>query len=308
MLTKRAQIALKVEAVEGTAEALAGADAILVMNPKFTPNRKVYDRENVASSLSPFAAIPGEYSATIEFDVELKGSGTAGTAPEFGKALKGCGFGETVVAVTSVTYAPASSSIGSYTVGLYLDGKSYIIWGARGDVSLKLKTGSFGILHFIFTGAGYTVADTALLSSGVSYQTTKPIFFAGAGIMTVDSHAAKLADLEIKINNNVQLRPSPNTVTGFVSAVITGRRPTMSMDPEEILVATYDFYAKLASGSLGALSIALTGSAGNITTITAPKVQYIDIKPGDRSNNATLGIDCLLSRNAGDDELSIAFT
>ncbi|MCK7495178.1 MAG: hypothetical protein MZW92_31855 [Comamonadaceae bacterium] len=43
----------------------------------------------------------------LTFDVEIKGSGAAGTAPELGVLLKGCGFGETVVAVTSVTYAPA---------------------------------------------------------------------------------------------------------------------------------------------------------------------------------------------------------
>lgn len=308
MLTKRAQIALLVEGTEGTAETLAGANAILVMNPKFTPNRKVYDRENVAASLSPFAAIPGEYSATIEFDVELKGSGTAGTAPEFGKALLGCGFAETLVLNTSATYKPASASIGSYTVGLYMDGKSYTIWGARGDVSLKLKNGSFGVLHFVFTGAGYAIADVALLTSGVSYQTTKPIAFIGSAIMTVDSVSAKVSNLEIKMNNKIQLREAPNKITGFISAIIAGRRPTMSFDPEEVLVATYDYFTKLGTGSLGTLSVALTGSAGNITTITAPCVQYIDIKPGERGGLATLGIDCLLSRNAGDDELVIAFT
>jgi len=308
MLTKRAQIAIKVEAVEGTAETLAGADAILVANPKFTPQPKVYDRENVSSSLSPFSAIAGEYWGQIEFDVELKGSGTAGTAPEFGKALLGCGFSETVVPVTSVTYLPASASIGSYSVALFMDGKKYLIWGARGDVSLKLKAGSFGILHFVFTGAGYTVTDVALLSSGVSYQTTKPSIFAGAAIMTIDSISANLANLEIKTNNKPQLRETPNKGSGFISAVLTARRPTMSFDPEEVLVATYDYFTKLQSSSLGALSIALTGTAGNIATITAPKVQYTDIKPGERNGLANLGIDCLLSRNAGDDELSIAFT
>lgn len=308
MLTKRAQIAIKVEAAEGTAEVLAGADAILVQNPKFTQNRKVYDRENVAVSLSPFSAVPGEYSATIEFDCELKGSGTAGTAPEYGKALLGCGFAETLVAVTSATYKPASASIGSYTVALYMDGKKYQIAGARGDVSLKFTAGSPGLLHFVFTGTANTITDVALLTTSVAYQTTTPIIFAGAAIMTVDSLAAKLASLEIKMNNTVQLRQSPNTVTGYFSAVITGRRPTMSFDPEECLVATYDFYDKLNDGNLGALSIALTGAAGNITTITAPKVQYVDISHSDRGGLATLGIDCLLSRNAGDDELVIAFT
>lgn len=308
LLTKRAQVAIKVEAQEGVAETLAGTDAILVINPRFTPNRRVYDRDNVSASLSPFAAAPGEYSGTIEFDVELKGSGTAGTAPEFGRPLRGCGFGETVVALTSVTYAPASASVGSYTVALFMDGKRYQIWGARASAKLTLKTGSFGVWSFTFTGAGFSVADAALLTTGVSYQTTRPVIFAGAAIMTIDSYSANLASLTISVDSTIQLRESPNTITGYRSAAITARRITMSFDPEEVLVATYDFYGKLASGNLGSLSIALTGTAGNIITITAPRVQYIDIKPGDRNNLASLGIDCLLSRNAGDDELSIACT
>lgn len=304
MLTKRAQVAMKVEVTEGTAVALTGAEAFLVMNPKFTPSRKAYDRDNTASSLSPFSAVAGEYSGQIEFDVELKGSGTAATPPEWGKALMGCGFGEDING--SVAYTPTSDP-GSYTVGLYMDGKSYIIWGARGDVSLKLKSGSFGVLHFVFTGAGYTIADAALLTTNLAYQTTKPVIFAGAAIMTLDSISANLSNLEIKMNNKVQLRESPNKASGFFSAVIAGRRPTMTFDPEEVLAATYNYFSLLGSGNLAALSIALTGSAGNIVTVTAPKMQYIDIKPGERSGIATLGIDCLLSRNAatGEDELSI---
>ena len=308
MLTKKAQIAIKAEASEGTAETLAGADAILVMNPKFTPSRKIYDRNNIVSSLSPFIAIPGEYSATIEFDVELKGSSARGTAPHLGKCLISSGFLETVVAVTSVTYTPFATPPSSCSVGLYMDGKKYLIWGARGDVSLKLQAGQPGMLHFTFTGAGYSITDVALLTTGVSYETTVPIIFAGAAIMTIDSVSANLSSIEIKMNNKVELRETPNKPSGFISALITGRRPTMSIDPEEVLVGTYDYFGKLASGAVGALSIVLTGAAGNICTVTAPKVQYIDIKPGERTGMATLGIDCLLTRNAGDDELSIAFT
>jgi hypothetical protein len=75
-----------------------------------------------------------------------------------------------------------------------------------------------------------------------------------------------------------------------------------------VLVATYDFFGKLRSGSEGALTLALTGSAGNITTITAPKVQYTGVKLSEKSGIRSLGIDCQLNRNAGDDEIVIAFT
>lgn len=307
MLQARTQLAAKIESVEGTAEDLTGADALLVMNPSFKPNILVSERDNLSASLSRFAGVPGLRSAVMEFDVELKGSGTAGTAPALGKLLKACGFGETIVALTSATYVPASASISSMTLALYMDGVIKKMWGARSNVSLKLEHGKHALLHFTFTGADFSVTDGALLSSGVSYETTVPQPFQNASF-TIDSYAALIGNLEFNMNNEVALRPDVNSSSGYKSAVIAKRKPSMTMDPEMVTVATYDFYGKLRSGNLGALSAALTGATGNICTITAPKVQYVGINPGEKSGIRSLGIDCWLTRNAGDDELSIAFT
>ena len=307
MIIKRAQMAAKAEGTEGTAETLAGADAFLAMNINFNPEIEMGPRDNVSSSLSNFSKAPGARKATMEFDVELKGSGTAGTAPALGKILKACGFGETVVAVTSVTYLPASTGINSMTLALYNDGVRYSISGARGNVSLKLEKGKPGMLHFVFTSADFTVTDVALLTTGVTYETTKPQPFLTAAL-TIDSYAALLGSLEFNINNEVALRDDVNQGSGHKSAVIIGRRPSLSIDPEMITVATYDFFGKWRSGSEGALTLALTGSAGNICTITSPKVQYTGAKLADKSGIRSLGIDCQLNRNAGDDEISIAFT
>jgi len=307
MLQARTQLAAKIEATEGTAETLSGTDALLVASQSFKPSIQVSERENVSASLSRFAGVPGLRSAQMEFDVELKGSGAAGTAPALGKLLKACGFGETIVAGTSVTYLPASSSISSMTLALYMDGVIKKMWGARGNVSLKLEHGKHGILHFTFTGADFSVADGALLSSGISYETTVPQPFQNAAF-SIDAYAALIGSLEFNMNNEIALRPDVNSSSGHKSAVIAKRKPSLTMDPEMVAVATYDFYGKLRSGNLGALSAALAGAAGNICTITAPKVQFTGITPGEKSGIRSLGIDCWLNRNSGDDELSIAFT
>jgi len=307
MIIKRAQLAAKAEGTEGSAETLAGADAFLAMNVSFKPEIEMHPRDNVSASLSNFSQVPGARKATMEFDVEVKGSGTAGTAPALGKLLKACGFGETVVAATSVTYKPASTGIGSMSLAVYNDGVRYGIFGARGNVSLKLEKGKPGMLHFVFTGADFTVTDVAMLSSAVSYETTVPKPFLAA-TMTIDAYAALVGSMEINMNNEIALRPDVNAASGYKSAVITGRKPTLSIDPEMVTVATYDFYGKWRSGSEGALTLALTGSAGNICTITAPKVQYTGVKAADNSGIRSLGVDCQLNRNSGDDELSIAFT
>lgn len=306
MLETKTQLAIKLESEEGTAETLAAGDAILHANGKFTPDTPMFQRPMRSSSLSPFSSVPGARSATIEFDVELKGSGSAGTAPEWGQALKGCGFAEDIVAATSVTYTPASSSVGSYTLALYEDGMIHKIWGARGTVKLALKNGEPGMLSFSFKGADFSVVDGALLS-GVSYDSTKPPAFLAAQF-TIDSYAALLSSLEIDMANVLALRPDANQDSGYKSTIISSRLPIMTFDPEKVLVATYDFYGKLRSGNEGALSTVVGSTAGNICTITAPKAQYTKIDEAERDGIRSLGIDCQLNRNSGDDELSLAFT
>ncbi len=307
MLVKRAQMTAKAEAVEGTAETLAGADAFLAENINFNPETEMGDRNPVTSGLSQFSKVAGARKATMEFDVELKGSGTAGTAPAIGKLLISCGFAETLVAITSATYKPASTGDKSMSLAMYNDGVRYGVFGARGNVSIKALKGKPVMLHFVFTGADYTVTDAALLTTGVTYEATKPLPFMAA-TMTLDSYAAMIGSMEFNMNNEVALRDDVNATSGHKSAVITGRKPSLSIDPEMVLVATYDFFGKLRSGSEGALTLALTGSAGNIATITAPKVQYTKVGLADKSGIRSLGIDCQLNRNAGDDEIVIAFT
>lgn len=307
MLVKRAQLAAKAETTEGTAETLVGANAFLAQNIDFSPDIAMGERDNLTSSLSPFPKVPGERKGGMSFDVELKGSGTAGTAPALGKLLLGCGFAETLVASTSATYKPASTGIGSMTLAMYNDGIIYKIWGARGTVSLKNVKGKPSMFHFEFSGADYSVADGAMLSSGVSYESTLPQPFLSSQL-TIDSYAALIGTLDINMNNEVALREDGNTESGYKSAVITSRKPSLSFDPEMVLVATYDFFGKLRSGNQGALSYVIGATAGNICTVTAPKVQYTGVKLSDKSGIRGLGMDCQLNRNAGDDELVIAFT
>jgi hypothetical protein len=57
------------------------------------------------------APIPTLEEGVVEFDVDLVGSGTAGTAPAWGPLIQACAFAEVIVASTSVTYNPVSSGL-----------------------------------------------------------------------------------------------------------------------------------------------------------------------------------------------------
>uniref|UniRef100_A0A6M3KY68 Putative tail protein n=1 Tax=viral metagenome TaxID=1070528 RepID=A0A6M3KY68_9ZZZZ len=305
LITQRTQLAVETEGSEGTAETLVVGDMRHCLNPVWSPDTPMDDRMLVDESLSPHALVPGLRSAKMEFDMELKGSGTAGTAPAIGEVLLGCGFKETIVGGTSVTYTPLSTGDISLTLALYMDGLIKKMWGARGDVNFSLNVGKPGMAHFVFTGADYSVTDGAMLSP--TYETTNPPVFLSSSF-SVQSYSALVGVVEIAMNNAITLRQDANLESGHYSAVRTKRLPTMTIDPEAVLVATHDFYGRLRAGTEAALSITLGATPGNICTITAPKVQYKGISSDDKDGYRNFGIECQLNRSSGDDELSIAFT
>jgi len=307
ILLNRCQVAAKIESVEGTAETLVAADAFLVFTPKADPDVDRYKRDPVRENLGQLESLPGARSAKLSFTVELAGSGTAGTAPAWGKLMKACGCSETVVPSTSVTYAPASSSIPSMTLAMYMDGVIKKIWGARGTFQLVLEKGKPGLINFTFTGADFSVTDGALLS-GVSYTTVKPPVFLGVSF-TYDSYAARIAKLSLDAGNNLTLADDITKSSGHFSALITERDPRISFDPEMVTVATKDFFGQLRGDAGKALSLSGLGSvAGNRVALSAPKCQIEEVKIAERSGYFALEVQCGAKMSAGDDEWSLVLT
>lgn len=306
MIEGRQQFAAKTEDTEGTAETLAATNAILAKKVTFDPTIDMEELDLVSSSLSPFAAVAGGRWAKMTVECPLKGSGTAGTPPEIDVLLRACGFAATTVAGTSVTYAPASSAVPCLTMAKYVDGKRYLMAGVRGTFEIALRAGKPGIIKFDFLGTGLGDSDTSLLS-GISYQTTAAQPFQNASF-TVDSYAAVIEALTIAAGNSFELRESANGTMGYVSAVIGKRQGTYKINPEDVLLATHDFWATWEAGSLVATTATLGATAGNILTITTPKLQYGKLGQGERALQSTTELDGLLKRSSGDDELSLAFT
>lgn len=312
ILSNRQVIAAKVETTEGTAISLAGADANnLIMEPKFEADVPMYERTFLDNSLSPQKAIATTRLARLSFKVEAKGSGTAGTAPALGKLLRACGFAETVVAVTSVTYNPTSAlaNIPTLSLAIYKDGLRKAIKGARGNVKYSAKDGEPGMFEFEFLGVlDGAPTDVAMLTpSGV--DTTVPIALLSA-TFSIASFSAFISQITFDMGNTLAPRGDINQASGYISTLLTKRNPKGSFDPEDELVATHDFYGRWLAGTTGSLTWKHQGSAGNITTFNVPACQYMKFTEADRNGIAILNSDFLMARSStsGDDEVSIAFT
>lgn len=312
-LERRMVLAVKIEAVEGTPETLAGADAnLLAYNVSFEPSVDQFERSPIAADFSNYGPITGKRSARVRFKAELKGSGTAGTAPAIGKLLKACGASETIVALTSATYAPLTVAVPTVTIGLYSLPESgnnikEFISGAQGTWKFSAKVGEPVMLEFDFLGCYEPTVDIATITP-TGLETIKPIALLATSFTAHSFANHKISTLTMDAGNELQLREDINEASGYFSTYIARRKPVFSFDPEKELVATHDYYGKMLSNAEASLSLALTGSAGNITTISAPKSQYVQVKPGARNGLQIFQIDGQLNRNAGNDEWSIAFT
>lgn len=308
MLTKRSLLLAKIESTYGTDPIPAvSADEVLVENLSWgNEGLKMIERPAVRPSLGALQHVYGGRLVSVSFDAEVKGSGTAGTAPEIGALFRACALGETIVASTSVTYAPVSTAIESITMYLYEDGKQIIVTGARGNVAFTLEAGNKVMANFTFTGHVAAQTDVALATP--SFDSTTPQPYIG-GSFTIDSFAAVIGSLGFDLSNTIASPPSVNGSDGYGEITITGRDVNGSFDPEDELVATEDFLGNFTSGSAMALATgAIGGTAGNILNITMPAVYYRDVAPGDRDGIRSFDLTYGAAESTTDDEVSIAFT
>lgn len=243
---------------------------------------------------------------TVTFDVEVKGSGVAGTAPEIGQALRGCGFGETIVGGVSVTYEPVSTGAESITMWRYLDGILEKFTGSRGEVSFNYETGNKIMASFSFTGHFASGADIAVASP--SYNATLPVAILGASFV-VGGYAAVINALSFAMTNTLAIAPDMNAADGFGEVNITKRDVQGSFDPETVLLAVNNFDTDFTGNVVMALATgALGGTAGNILNTSMPAIKYQSKAEGERDGVQTYDMGFKAAPSAGDDDVTLAFT
>lgn len=285
----------------------AGANGVLVEEPAWNlEGLRMIERNPIKASHAREQKIFGGTLRKVSFKCEVKGSGTAGTAPEIGPLLRACGMSETIVASTSVTYSHVSTGFESLTLYYYMDGLQYIITGARGNVELTFEVGNRIMASFEFVGHSVAPTDVALVAP--TYDTTTPEALIGAPF-AVNSYAAKINSITVNLNNQIAMPADITAADGYHEIQITGRAPSGSFDPEHTLVATQDWEGDLRAGTLRALTTGAIGAtAGNIVTMNLDNIGYMDIGQGERESLRTNDIPFECYENAGEDEVELVFT
>lgn len=325
LLADRAQFAIKQEAVAGTAETLLAVNAVLAVGrPTFTAEIEIAERQALTASLSKRGHVTGARVGRISASMHLRGTSGAPVnptnLPDFTVPFLCCGAQPTVSGTTpneQTEFKPNTALLtdetnGTYcTVGIFIDGKLYQIHGAVGTCSLTLRRGVPVLAEFEFTGIYNTPTDAALLVP--TYPTIVEPPFAGAGLTFMGFANARIEQITLNFGNVVAMRPSPNTASGLFTAQIVDRKPVGTIDPEEVLAATENWWADFIAGTKGALDTAIFPSGGtnyNQLRLQVPNMQYSGIALADREQILTAGLDfvALANSDAGDDEWSLIQT
>jgi hypothetical protein len=215
---------------------------------------------------------------------------------------------ETIVATTSVTYAPVSASFGSCTIYYNVDGVLHKVTGARGTFTINGAVGEIPTIDFTFTGIYNTPTDTALPSVTYGDQATPVVFKNGntTGFELL-SYAGCLQSVSFDVGNTLVYRDLINCTK---QVLLTDRASTGSVTIEAPTIAAKNYFtAALTDGTLGNLLFQHGQTAGNIIDFASTRVDIGDVSYSDQDGIHMLNIPytCVPS-TAGNDEFSLVYT
>ena len=298
----------KIESSYGTDPTPAGSDAVLVRSIEITPlNADVVERELILPYMGNFEQLLANQHVEITFEVELAGSGSAGTAPAWGPIIRACGFSETIAASTSVTYAPVSSSFESCTIYFDNDGVNHKIIGCRGTLSMTCELNSIPVISFTMTGLYTEPTDVAIPSHTYSNQATPVLFRQGnTSSFEIYSYAAALQSFSLDMANEVLYR---ELVGGTKSVEITDRRPSGEVVIEAPTITQKNFFSAATGTSTGSLNFTHGTVAGNIVDFSSPQADIGAPAYSDQDGIQMMTLPYMSTpTTAGNNELSLILT
>lgn len=272
MFWRKKLLMFKTEVTYGTDPVPTGAaNAIVVKNLKVMP----YEGQDMDRALdNPWfgqsGTIPLDAHVKMTFETELQASGTAGTAPGWGPLALACGMSQTIVAVTSVTYAPVDAAQGSATIYLNIDGMLFAATGARGTCKLQVNAQGIPVLMWEFT-ALYQ-APTAVAMATPTYTAFPDPLGAtrvNTPTFTVNAVAVEMKGFTFDVGNKIENRFLINAH----EVMITDRMESAEFTLQTMALATFNPWALADARTSVALAMLHGTTAGRRVALNIPAMQ-----------------------------------
>jgi hypothetical protein len=269
-------LAAKDEATPGTAEALTGTEAAMVVHDlAFSVTETIVDRPNPVGQGTENGTVTIR-TADVSFKVEFAGKGSSGLPLWASTLLPACNLETSTGAATTFSLVTGTHTV---TLARYHDGKKEVAYGCRGNVKFGGNTNEIGYAEFAFKGLYDESADTSMLAP--TLPTVKaPI---GLATFTLASYSPFVSKWELDLGNNVILRPC---ATGYISGAIVNRDVTLTCDPEDTLTSDRDWESLRNAGTEEAVSIIAGSVSNNTQTFAGTRCQWVNIPKGNRDGIA----------------------
>lgn len=311
-------ILAKVETTIGTDAVPTGAaDAVLVSAMSINPlNAQNVSRNLMRGYFGGSEQLVGTAFVSVDFTVELAGSGTAATAPQWGDLLLGCGMAEALLATPNrVEYTPVSSALKTLTIYYHDDGVLHKLLGAMGTVRLSAKVGERPTLQFSFTALDGGISAVANASPTLTNWKTPPTMtkanvvditlgctYATGALASGTVYASTGLDLDL--GNTVAHTP----LLSSDRIDISQREVTGSVQFDLTAANEVSFMATVKANTTQSLGFTIGTAAGNKIILHAPAVQLINPSKAELNGTRLIGYDLRLvptAAGSGNDELRI---
>lgn len=311
-LIRNTAILAKLETTAGMNAVPTGADdAMLISNASFDYQVTNVDRALLRGYLGGSEQLVGTRFVQASFECEITGSGTAGTAPVWGRLLQACAFAEETAA-TYAAYKPVSTGMKTITIHYVDDGIIHVMRGCMGNFEMAMGEGERPLFKFKFMGLDGGVAEGANPSQALTlWKAPQVITDPNSGdIKFGSSYAAGVitggtTHLSRGINLNAGNDVKSMAMLGGQSIDITDRQTTGSIQLELSAANEVALINSINANALTSLSFEHGTSAGYKVAIFAPAVQRINYKKADYQGRRNSGMDLRFIPQTGNDELVI---
>lgn len=243
-------------------------------------------------------------STTVEID--LAGSGTAGTKPLYSDIFEICGRSVTPNVGVDVDVALSKAVTASGAFGLHVDNFLFKMVGVRGNLSFEYQAGQMPYLSAELWGVPVAITNTSLPVPDLT-DFIEPVSINDTNVtFTVWGISAVLTKLSINDGHEIVRRDKPNDK----SVSLRNRMSSGQIEFEIPNISTKDFFGLAKTDGADEIVFEVGTVAGNIISHTLPRVQLVNPKPTevDGTLHISAGLAIMPTAGSSDDESTITLS
>jgi hypothetical protein len=316
-LIRKTAILAKIETTSGVDAIPTGAlNALLVSKLSINPlNAQNVDRDIIRAYLGGSEQLVGPAYMECGFDLELVGSGTAGTAPAWGACMRAIGFAEVLTATTRVDYVPISQAFESITIYWYDDGVLHKLVGARGTATLSMTVGEKPVMSFKFVGIdGGTTAAGSPATTLTAWRIPQVVCEANTGDITLGAtHITTSAPVLTAgtpypsqgLTVDLGITTPFQALLGGETVDITDRKVTGSVKLDLTAAQEVAFLTDVKAAALTSIGLSHGTVVGDKVLVWMPNVQRSEPTKEELNGKRLCGYKLNINPLTGNDEIRI---